>query len=95
MTLIRVIIAACLIWMAALPTAAAEGFLSGIEDLPLMPGLTEDADGAVNFETATGRIVEIKASGAVQSADITAFYAEVLPQLGWIAEENGAAGMYI
>ncbi len=74
------------------PLAAADAFLSVIEDLPLMPGLVEDADGAVNFETAGGRIVEVRASGAVKAGDVRSFYAGVLPQVGW--QPAGKAGEY-
>ena len=74
-------------WWA--PAAAGEGggFLSGIEDLPLMPNLSENADGGMVFDTPAGRIVEAFASGAVTRAEVLAFYAATLPQLGWTAED--------
>ncbi len=72
----------------AVSVAAAE-FVSGIEDLPLMPGLSEVRDGRVVFEVADGRIVQAKATGAVSRREVAGFYAETLPQLGWCAGENG------
>jgi hypothetical protein len=70
------------------PARADEGFLSTIEDLPLMPGLTEDADRGVVFEAPSGRIVESFAMGAVSREQVVEFYARALPQLGWRQEEG-------
>ncbi len=58
-------------------------FVSGIEDLPLMEGLTEAPGGALIFDTPGGRIVETYASGALSRRDVLDFYAATLPQLGW------------
>jgi hypothetical protein len=67
--------------VAAGPARAAE-YLSGTEDVPLMAGLSEAGDGALVFDTASGRIVEVTATGA--GADkVRAFYTDTLPQLGW------------
>lgn len=65
--------------------AAAEParFVSVIEDLPLMPGLSEAADSAMSFDSASGRIAEATAGGAVDAAAVQAFYGDTLPQLGW------------
>lgn len=60
----------------------AAGFVSTIEDLPLMPGLIEEEGGMV-FDSARGRIVEAFATGPVSEAAVRAFYDETLPQLGW------------
>ena len=72
-----------------MPVAADEGggFLIGIEDLPLMPLLSESADGGMVFDTPAGRIVEAFASGTVTRAEVLAFYAATLPQLGWTMED--------
>jgi len=61
----------------------ADGFIGGIEDLPLMAGLAEDADATLVFETPEGRIVEADAEGAVSAAAVRRFYDQTLPQLGW------------
>ncbi len=39
--------------------AGDQGFVSAIDDLPLMPGLTEETEGTVVFDTPAGRIVEV------------------------------------
>lgn len=64
-------------------------FLSVIEDLPLMAGLDEDADAAMTFDSAQGRIVEAHAAGRVGAAAVTAFYAATLPALGWREAGDG------
>lgn len=63
--------------------ARAQGFLTAYEDLPLAPGLAEVAGSGLSFDTPGGRIVEAYARGQGKSADILAFYAATLPQLGW------------
>lgn len=62
---------------------AAQPFVAGFEDLPLMPGLTQIPDAGVVFDTPSGRIVEAYAEGPVAREEVTAFYARTLPQLGW------------
>ena len=79
---------ALVVLVSGTPPAAAQeeeavGFVSGIEDLPLMPGLQEAPEGALVFDTPAGRIVEAYASGSPSSETILAFYAGTLPQLGW------------
>ena len=64
---------------------AAPGFLSIAEDVPLMPGLAENADAATVFDKPTGRIGSTEAKGNVTMAAVRQFYAATLPQLGWQA----------
>jgi hypothetical protein len=54
-----------------------------IEDLPLMPGMTEKSDEAVVFDSPSGRIVGTAAETEATETDIRGFYAETLPPLGW------------
>ncbi len=80
--------AAVLMLTAALSTvsdASAADFVTGIEDLPLMEGLSEDTEALLVFDKPSGRIVEAYATGAVSRAAVAKFYAETLPQLGWRA----------
>ena len=70
--------------LAPLPVAAqqASGFISVIEDLPLMAELVEVGDG-VQFTTSEGRIAEATAGGKTSTSKVIAFYEKTLPQLGW------------
>ncbi len=63
-------------------------FISAIDDLPLMPGLVEEAGGVV-FDSPGGRIVEAYAIGDVSQSAVRDFYAATLPQLGWRALRIG------
>lgn len=65
------------------PILAANGFVAGIDDLPLMPGLTAMPEGSVAFDSPAGRIVEAYAAGTTTRAAISDFYRRTLPQLGW------------
>ena len=80
--------------LAFLPAhAAGEGkglFLSAVEDLPLMPGLAEEPEAGMSFDSEQGRIVEAVASGQVKAEDALAFYKAALPQLGWKPSGTGA-----
>ena len=62
------------------------GFVPGVDDLPLMPGLTADLEATMVFDKPDGRIVEAAATGTVSRDAVTAFYASTLPQLGWLRE---------
>ena len=73
----------------AVQSQGAAAFLSVIEDVPLMPGLTERADAAVLFDKPEGRIVEAEATGRLVRAEVLKFYAASLPQLGWRARGEG------
>ncbi len=73
-----------LLVLAAAPAALAEdGFIMAIDDLPLMPGLTEMREAGLAFDKPQGRIVEAYAAGAVAGDAVEAFYEKTLPQLGW------------
>ena len=61
----------------------AEGFLAGVEDLPLMDGLTEYPDMGLVFDKPDGRIVESYAGGGLSPDVIRKFYRRSLVQLGW------------
>lgn len=68
--------------LAQAPASQGTAFIGDIEDLPLMPGLAEVSGGMV-FDTPAGRIVEAFATGRVSRAEVLAFYAATLPELGW------------
>ena len=69
-------------------------FFAGIDDLPLMPGLSESVAERSSFETASGRIEARGAVGLATRAEVLEFYAATLPQLGWqrLADDLYARG---
>jgi hypothetical protein len=75
-----------IVGMTSTVQSQAPVFLSVIDDFPLMPGLRENFDGALSFDTANGRIAEIAASGTVEAGAVIDYYARTLPQLGWKLE---------
>ncbi len=70
--------------------AEAVAYVTGVADLPLMPGLTEVAGAGVVFDKPSGRIVETYVQGEVGRDAVLDFYRRSLPALGW--EAAGAAG---
>jgi hypothetical protein len=78
--------------LALASPALAEGFVTGIDDLPLMAGLAEVPGSGIVFDKPEGRIVEAYASGAVSRDEVEAFYGATLPQLGW---EPAAPGEWV
>jgi hypothetical protein len=70
---------------------AADAFVPGIDDLPLMPGLVAEADALV-FDKPDGRIVQATARGGLESRAVRDFYDSTLPQLGW---RRQSAGRYV
>jgi hypothetical protein len=67
----------------------AEEFLSVLDDMPLMPGLTELRDQASDFQTPEGRIIDGTAAGSVDARAVSSFYDQTLPALGWRREAPG------
>ena len=74
--------------LAGARAAGGTAYAVGIDDLPLMPGLTAVADAGVVFDKPSGRIVESYAEGAVARSAVAAFYAATLPQLGWRTRQS-------
>jgi len=70
------------------PLRAQDAFLSGIEDMPMMPGLYEVLDTTLVFDSSEGRYVEAYASGDVTPLAVAEFYRNSLPQLGWQLDGN-------
>lgn len=85
MKCLMVLIRALAVLFALNPVVAwsADTFVSGFEDLPLMPGLSQVVGTSVLFDTPQGRIVQASATGPVKRSDVLRFYSETLPQLGW------------
>lgn len=80
-----------LLFSLAIQTAQAEdtAFLSVLDDVPLMAGLSEVTNGSVYFDTPSGRIVEVFAVGDVSSKRLHDYYKETLPSLGWQWQSQG------
>lgn len=90
---LRSFLVALCVTFGAFPALTAQaqttpGFVSVIDDLPLMAGLTEVGEG-VEFSTPGGRIIEATATGRVSQNVVLSFYNDTLPQLGWIKESSG------
>lgn len=79
---------------AATPTARAAAaadttFVTGLNDVPLMPGLIPLGETLV-FDKPGGRIAEaVFTSGRAGPDTVARFYADTLPQLGWQARGPG------
>lgn len=59
-------------------------FFSQLEDVPLMPGLTELADQTVFFDKPEGRIIEsVALMGDASRRDVEVYYGGILAQFGW------------
>lgn len=78
----RTLLAALLLGAAGGP-ALAQGFVEGVEDLPLMPGLVALPGAGISFAEPQGRIVVGYAEGRVDAQSVLRFYAQTLPELGW------------
>jgi hypothetical protein len=75
---------------ASVPAHAADAFVVGMEDLPLMPGLVPVEGAGMAFDSPQGRIVEAYAKGRAARNEVLDFYARTLPQLGWQALDRSA-----
>jgi hypothetical protein len=65
------------------PSYAEDGFIAGFEDVPLMSGLSVLDGEGMDFDSPSGRIVEVIVQGSVTLTRIKTFYHETLPALGW------------
>lgn len=88
----RLLLAVLLSLAVPLAAAVAQGndsYVSGIADLPLMPGLQTLPDSGLVFDKPGGRIVEAYAEGKATPQAVHDFYEKTLPQLGWRREARG------
>lgn len=77
----------CLILLAP-ALARAEAWIETL-DIPLMPGLTVNADSETIFEAPEGRVVVVRATGPVARQAAESYYASALSGLGWTAGPKG------
>ena len=88
----RALAALCLTALLASRALAADPeYLAAVADLPLPPGLVEEAEAGISFDKPEGRIVEAVARGDVAKSDVMAFYRAALPGLGWQKLDDGGA----
>ncbi len=66
---------------------AVQKYIEILPDIPLMDGLEECPETQMIFDKPDGRIAEISFySDSLSIVDIDIFYAQTLPQLGWVIE---------
>jgi hypothetical protein len=70
----------------AVGAMADTAFVDGFDDLPLVPGLSQEPGRVVQFDSPYGRILESWATGSLKSEAVLSFYKKTLPQLGWTAD---------
>jgi len=62
----------------------APTFFSSLQDIPVMPGLTELKEQSFSFDKPEGEITEAAAlMGNLQENQVLYFYQITLPQFGW------------
>lgn len=83
--LLFTVVLACALFHSAPPALAEDdAFIYGANDVPLMPGLEEVPSLRIVFDKPEGRIIQLFVRGNVSETEVTAFYRETLPQLGWL-----------
>ncbi len=92
---ISFILLSCLFWMAgatggqgsetvSTTTTPPPAFFEALYDVPVMPGLEELKDQAMLFDKPDGRIASVTAVSRTKGeAEISRFYADAMPALGW------------
>ena len=64
-------------------------FFEKLQDIPLMPGLVEQAGETVFYDKPDGRIVESVAALNGQSIEsVRDYYQAALPQFGWVLKKD-------
>lgn len=91
----RLLLLSAVVGVYAVDSAAAQfaapaqtAFLAMLEDVPLPPGLAEDAGAQALFDGRDGRVMIARAAGEAEASQIAAFYREALPALGWGAADE-------
>ena len=72
------------------PQARADDYFATIDDLPVAPGMSEDENASVVFDSPAGRIVTVVATGIVRLSDLRTYYRSALPALGWEPQSDDA-----
>lgn len=91
----RFILARVFIFVAlpafAISKAESAHYFSTLTEMPVPPGMTEEAQSAVNFDQPEGRVIVLQAVGQGRDLPQSAlrFYRATLPALGWKSGEQG------
>ncbi|MEI8320715.1 MAG: hypothetical protein WCG05_01735 [Alphaproteobacteria bacterium] len=80
------------IFVLAVNLSAKTTFVSGTEDLPLMPGLQAISD-TVIFDKPDGRVITNEFTASISPKEISAFYKNVLPNLGWTCSQDNPTSL--
>lgn len=84
----KFILSLFILLLAILPADAAK-FVEGMEDVPLMDGLSQITQDDISFGNEETRLLEAYVtSRRLKFAAVSQFYRESLPQLGWIYQGN-------
>lgn len=71
-------------------TKAQGSFFETLYDIPIMEGLVEIPEEALDFDKPDGRISQAVAYGEnLEKGDIQTFYNQTLTQMGWAQESDG------
>lgn len=79
---------------SALPSRASETtvFVTGLGDVPAMPGLAPAEEEPLVFDKPGGRIAQSVMTGRVERKAVLAFYNQTMPQLGWKLSPDSKRG---
>ncbi len=79
----RLFIAIVSLLFMSLPLKAA-GFIEGLEDVPVLEGMTQIPSDSISFGNEESRLVEaVLTSNKVGFKKVEKFYQDTLPQMGW------------
>ena len=59
-----------------------------IDDIPVMDSMKVEPEFSFSFDSPSGRIVILIATSSSHKKEITQFYRQVMPQLGWKVKDN-------
>lgn len=66
-------------------------FINGLEDVPVMEGLSQIPNDSITFGNEESRLVEaILTSDKLKFAQVEKFYKETLPQMGWKCQKENS-----
>ena len=64
---------------------AQAAFIEGLEDVPIMEGLTQQSNDDISFGNEESRLIEVVLRGeSIKFKKVQDFYKLTLPQMGWI-----------